>query len=249
MIKLLGKTVSDKIAAGEVVERPFSVVKELIENSIDAGATQLVCEISKGGSEYIRITDNGSGIPADEAEMAFLRHATSKIEKAEDLDALETLGFRGEALASIAAVSRTELISKTADSKAGVKIVLEGGTVVSKEAAGCPDGTTIVVRDLFYNTPARRKFLKSQASETDAVTDLVTKIALAYPEIKVRMISNGNVLFATRGTGDRLDAIITVSGRSLVGKLLPVSAQNDQFSLQGYVSGPDGSRANRKKQE
>ena len=248
MIKLLGKTVSDKIAAGEVVERPFSVVKELIENSIDAGATQLVCEISKGGSEYIRITDNGSGIPADEAEMAFLRHATSKIEKAEDLDALETLGFRGEALASIAAVSRTELISKTADSKAGIKIALEGGTVVSKEAAGCPDGTTIVVRDLFYNTPARRKFLKSQASETAAVTDLVTKIALAYPEIKVRMISNGNVLFATRGTGDRLDAIITVSGRSLVGKLLPVSAQNDQFSLQGYVSGPDGSRANRKNQ-
>jgi DNA mismatch repair protein MutL len=248
MIKLLGKTVSDKIAAGEVIERPFSVVKELVENSIDAGATSVVCEISKGGSEYIRVTDNGSGIPADEAEMAFLRHATSKIEKVEDLDALYTLGFRGEALASIAAVSRCELLTKTADSKAGLKLSLEGGKVLEKQPAGCPEGTTIVVRDLFFNTPARRKFLKSQASETAAVTDLMTKIALAYPEIKVRMISNGNVLFATRGTGERLDAIITVSGRAISGKLLPVTYENEQFSLEGYVSGPGESRANRKNQ-
>lgn len=197
MIKLLRKTVSDKIAAGEVVERPLSVVKELMENSIDAGATKIIVDISKGGSEYIRVTDDGSGIPADEAEMAFLRHATSKIENAEDLDALDTLGFRGEALASIAAVSRTELITKTRDSKVGRKLVIEGGMISDNSPQGTPDGTTIVVRDLFYNTPARRKFMRSKASETAAITDLVTNIALAYPSIKIRMISNGNILFST----------------------------------------------------
>lgn len=248
MIKLLGKTVSDKIAAGEVVEKPVSVVKELVENSIDAGATQLIVEIKKGGSEYIRVTDDGSGIDPDEAEMAFLRHATSKIEFAEDLDALETLGFRGEALASICAVSRMELITKTRNNKTGIKVSMEGGVNVEKTPLGCPDGTTVVVRDLFYNTPARRKFMRSQASETSAVTDLMTKIALAYPNIKVRMISNDNVLFATRGTGDRLDALVTVLGRQITGKLLPVHSENDSFQLEGYISGPGESRANRKNQ-
>ena len=248
MIKLLRKTVSDKIAAGEVVERPLSVVKELMENSIDAGATKIIVDISKGGSEYIRVTDDGSGIPADEAEMAFLRHATSKIENAEDLDALDTLGFRGEALASIAAVSRTELITKTRDSKVGRKLVIEGGMISDNSPQGTPDGTTIVVRDLFYNTPARRKFMRSKASETAAITDLVTNIALAYPSIKIRMISNGNILFSTRGTGDRLDVIITVSGRQSSSRLLAVNAENEEFHLEGYVSGPAESRATRKNQ-
>ena len=248
MIKLLGKTVSDKIAAGEVVEKPVSVVKELVENSIDAGASQLIVEIRKGGSEYIRVTDDGSGIDPDEAEMAFLRHATSKIENAEDLNALETLGFRGEALASIAAVSRMELITKTRERKTGIKVSMEGGVTVEKTPLGCPDGTTVVVRDLFYNTPARRKFMRSQASETSAVTDLMTRIALAYPDIKVRMISNENVLFATRGTGDRLEALVTVLGKQITGKLLPVYSENDSFRLEGYISGPGESRANRRNQ-
>ena len=248
MIKLLGKTVSDKISAGEVIERPLSVVKELVENSIDAGATELVVEIRKGGTEYIRVTDNGSGIPSDEAELAFLRHATSKIEKAEDLDELITLGFRGEALPSIAAVSRTEMLTKTQDNKTGIKLCIEGGQVTENSPAGCPDGTTIIVRDLFYNTPARRKFMGSKAAETGAVTDLMTNIALAYPDIKVRMISNENILFSTRGTGNRLDVIITTSGRHISDRLLTVSMEDEGWKVSGYVSGPGESRSSRKNQ-
>lgn len=248
MIKLLGKTVSDKIAAGEVIESPVSVVKELVENSIDAGAKSIVVDIKKGGADYIRVTDDGSGIPGDEAELAFLRHATSKIEKVEDLDSLDSLGFRGEALASIAAVSRTELITKTKDARMGTRIVIEGGVVVENTGTGCPDGTTIIVSDLFYNTPARRKFLKSPSSESAKITELMTNIAMAYPDIKVRMINNDTTLFATRGTGRRIDAIATVSGRHDSRNLLPVISEEEGLKIEGYVTGPGESRPNRKGQ-
>ena len=248
MIKLLDKNVAGKIAAGEVIERPISVVKELVENSIDAGSDDIVVEIKKGGAEYIRVTDNGQGIEADEAEMAFMRHATSKIEKAEDLDDLHSLGFRGEALASIAAVSRTELITKTKDSKTGIKLCIEGSTITEITPVGCPDGTNLTVSDLFYNTPARRKFLRSQAAEAAAIIDFVTRMALAYPNIKFRMINNESILFATRGTGDRLEVINTVSGRKQSSKLLEVRNSMDGITVEGYISGPGESRANRKEQ-
>lgn len=245
MIKVLEKSVADKIAAGEVIERPVSVVKELVENSIDAGAGSIVVEIKKGGTEYIRVTDDGAGIPHDDTERAFLRHATSKIERAEDLDSLFTLGFRGEALASIAAVSRTQLITKTKEEKTGTSISIEGSHVTDSSLTGCPDGTTITVSDLFYNTPARRKFLSSQATETSKVTALITRMAMAYPSIKFRMISNGNILFSTRGTGDRLDAIITIFGRSDARSLIALDYDEDDIRITGYVSGPGQSRANR----
>ena len=183
--------------------------------------------------------------PERRDERAFLRHATSKIEKAEDLDSLYTLGFRGEALASIAAVSRTELITKTADEQTGTKVALEGSDVVSVTPVGCPDGTTITVRDLFYNTPARRKFLSTQAAETGRVTALITRMAMAYPSVKFRMISNDNILFSTRGTGDRLDAIITIFGRSDTRSLLSVDYEADGVKVEGYVSGVGVSKPNR----
>ncbi|MBQ9179840.1 MAG: ATP-binding protein, partial [Firmicutes bacterium] len=226
MIRLLEKNVAGKIAAGEVIERPIYVVKELVENSIDAGSSDIVVEIKKGGTEYIRVTDDGMGIAEEEAELAFMRHATSKIEKAEDLDALTSLGFRGEALASIAAVSRTELITKTREQKTGIKLSIEGSQVTDKEKIGCPDGTSIIVGDLFFNTPARRKFLKSQAAEAASIIEFVTRMALAYPDIKFRMINNDAILFATRGNGSRLDAIMTVSGRKESSKLLEVYGES-----------------------
>ena len=174
MIKVLDKNVADKIAAGEVIERPISIVKELVENALDAGADNLVVEIKNGGKTYIRVTDNGCGIPCEEVETAFLRHATSKIETASDLDAIDTLGFRGEALASIAAVTRTELVTKTADRKTGTRLVLHGGAVILKEQTGCPDGTTIVITDLFYNTPARLKFMKTDSAESGLIIDFIS---------------------------------------------------------------------------
>lgn len=248
MIKLLLKSVSDKIAAGEVVERPSSVVKELVENSIDSGATSIIVEIKKGGSSYIRVTDNGSGIPKDEVELAFTRHATSKISTAEDLDNMITLGFRGEALASIAAVSITEIITKTSDKKTGTKVILEAGKVLENKAIGAPDGTTVIVEDLFFNTPARRKFMKSNASESNKIIDLMKNIALAYPKIKIRMVSNDSVLFSTPGTGERLDVITTLSGRQLTEKLIVIDTLGEDISLEGYVSGPGELRSSRKEQ-
>lgn len=182
MIKVLDKSVADKIAAGEVIERPVSIVKELVENSIDSGADSIVVEIKKGGKSYIRVTDNGSGIPADQAETAFLRHATSKINTAKDLNAIETLGFRGEALASIAAVTHTELVTKTADSTTGTRILIHGSEVLSNGKTGCPDGTTFIITDLFYNTPARLKFLKSDSAESSLIIDFMSMIALAFPK-------------------------------------------------------------------
>ena len=194
----LPKQLADKIAAGEVVERPLSIVKELVENSIDAGSDFITVEIKNGGKSYIRVTDNGCGIPKEEVELAFKRHATSKIEKIRDLDSIETLGFRGEALSSIAAVSRTELITKSPEEPVGTSVINEGGNILSVSDTGCPDGMTIVVRDLFYNTPARLKFLKKDNTESSLIIDFISKIALAYPQIRVRLINNGNTLFTSR---------------------------------------------------
>ena len=248
MIRVLEKDVADKIAAGEVVDRPLSIVKELVENSIDAGASAITIEIRKGGKEYIRVTDDGCGIHEHEVETAFLRHATSKISTAADIDAIETLGFRGEALASIAAVSRTEIITKTADSKTGVRMVIEGSEIRTKEATGCPDGTTIVVYDLFYNTPARQKFMKSDAAESSAVIEFASQIALAYPHLKIRMMNNGTLLFSTNGKGDRYKNIMTVFDKSIGEDLIPVHATAGYLEIEGYVSNPGKSRATRKHQ-
>lgn len=248
MIQILEKDVADKIAAGEVVDRPLSIVKELVENSIDAGATAITIEIQKGGKSYIRVTDNGCGIEGDQVETAFLRHATSKISKATDLESIETLGFRGEALASIAAVSRTEIITKTKNADVGVRLVVEGSDPVQRESTGCPDGTTIVVRDLFYNTPARQKFMKSDAAESGLIIEFISQIALAYADIKVRLVNNGNLLFSTPGKNDRYKNILTVYSREIGDDLIQVQAEQDYLQLEGYISNPGQSRATRKHQ-
>ena len=248
MIKVLDKKTADKIAAGEVVERPLSIIKELVENSLDAGADNLVIEIKNGGKSYIRVTDNGIGIPPEECEKAFLRHATSKIEKVEDLDSIYTLGFRGEALASIAAVSKVELITKTKDNKVGRRVDIHGGDILENASNGCPDGTTFIVRDLFYNTPARLKFLKKDSTEASAVIDFVTHMALAYPKVRFRMISNEKILFATNGKGDRLNTIMTLTSKIVTDQLIPFEYERDGVSVEAYVSGPGESRKNRKNQ-
>lgn len=248
MIKVLDKTVADKIAAGEVIERPVSIVKELVENAIDSGGDSIVVEIKNGGKSYIRVTDNGCGIPADQVETAFLRHATSKIETARDLDAILTLGFRGEALASIAAVTHTELITKPKEAKLGTKLLIHGSEVLSNAGTGCPDGTTIIVTDLFYNTPARQKFLKSDAAESGQIIDFMSQIALAYPHIKVRFINNGNIVFSTTGNGDVLAAILAVYKMKEYQDLVPVSYEEDGVKVTGYISRPSLSRTNRRNQ-
>lgn len=248
MIRILEKDVADKIAAGEVVDKPISIVKELMENSIDAGASLITVEIQKGGKSYIRVTDNGCGIEPDQVEKAFLRHATSKISQAKDLEQIETLGFRGEALASIAAVSRCEIITKTKEEKAGVRLLIEGSTPAEKEITGCPDGTTIVVRDLFYNTPARKKFMRSDAAESSAVIEFVSQMALAYAHCRVRMISNGTMLFSTPGKGDRRQNILTVYSRQIGDDLISVHEAKGFLTLDGYISNPGKSRATRKHQ-
>ena len=245
----LPQQTADKIAAGEVIDRPLSIVKELVENSIDAGCTSIVVEIKNGGKSYIRVTDNGCGIISEEAELAFKRHATSKLRTVKDLDAIETLGFRGEALASIAAVSRTELLTKTADETAGTSISIEGGVTVSVSETGCPQGTTIIVRDLFFNTPARLKFLKKDNTESTLIIDFISKIALAYPDIRVRLINNGNTLFSTPGKGDRFNAIATIYDPHTAKKLIKIDSEGPNgLRLEGYISSPEETRANRKNQ-
>lgn len=248
MIKLLSKNVADKIAAGEVVDRPLSIVKELVENAIDAGATNVTIEIRNGGKTYIRVTDNGCGINENEVELAFLRHATSKIATDEDLNSILTLGFRGEALSSIAAVSRVEIITKTSDSKTGISLKIHGGEIFEKSATGCPDGTTIIVSDLFYNTPARLKFMKTDATESTLIIDFISKIALAYADIKIRLINNGTILFSTNGKGDKYSNIITVYSKAVGEGLIYISSENENMSLEGYISRPDYSKTNRKQQ-
>lgn len=248
MIKVLEKNIADKIAAGEVIERPVSIVKELVENSVDAGASSIVAEIKNGGKSYIRVTDNGCGIAGDEAETAFLRHATSKIENAGDLDAIHTLGFRGEALASIAAVTHTEFVTKTRNSKTGRRLLIHGSEVIENRATGCPDGTTIIVTDLFYNTPARRKFLKSDGAESGQIIDFMSQIALAYPNIRFRFINNGNIVFSTSGNGDLFSTILSVYKMKEYQDLVTVSYEENGNRIEGYISRPSLTRTNRRNQ-
>lgn len=244
-IAVLDKHTIDKIAAGEVVERPSSVVKELVENSIDAGATAVTVEIADGGKKLIRITDNGGGIEASQVPTAFLSHATSKIEKVEDLENIASLGFRGEALSSIAAVSQVELITKTPSAISGVRYVIEGGVEQSLEEMGAPDGTTFLVRNLFYNTPARSKFLKSDSSEANYIGTMMEQLALSHPEISFKYIQNKQVKLHTSGNYNVKDVIYNVYGRDMARALLEVSYENDFMKIEGYVGKPEVSRGNR----
>ena len=244
MIKVLDSFVADKIAAGEVIERPVSAVKELVENSIDAGAGSIIVEIRGGGKSYIRVTDDGCGISSDEAETAFLRHATSKISGITDLDNIVSLGFRGEALASISAVSRLTMVTRRAEDMSGVKLVLHGGRVVSKERTGCNAGTTVIVEDLFYNTPARRKFMKTDAREASSVIELIQQYAVCYAGIRFMMINNGITLFTTAGDGDNLAVIKMLYSSVARNGLLPVDNEN----IKGFVSDPGSTMSTRKGQ-
>ena len=240
----LSRHVADLIAAGEVVERPASVVKELVENAIDAGAARITIEIQNGGMTFIRISDNGCGMAPEDARTAFLRHATSKIRNKDDLAAISTLGFRGEALAAISAVSRIDLLTKAADTP-GVSLHLEAGQITQKSPAGCPEGTTILVRDLFYNTPARMKFMKSDQAEASAVFLAVQQQALAHPEIAFRFLKDGQEQLSTAGSGDRMAAIYTVFGREIANNMIEVKGSWEQFTVRGFVTKPTCTRGNR----
>lgn len=247
-IRVLDKQTANRIAAGEVVERPASVIKELIENAVDAGAKRIVVELKKGGMSYLRVTDDGRGIPDDQVETAFLRHATSKIASGDDLDNICTLGFRGEALASIAAVSRVQMLTRTPDKLAGTSLSLEAGEVVEHLEAGCPVGTTMIVRDLFFNTPARMKFLHSDAAETAHVTDLVGKCMLARPEVAFQYLSNGRTAYRSQGDGQLLPVIHTVLGREYAKGMLPVDYREDAITITGYVGNFSLTRSDRRHQ-
>ena len=247
-IQVLDAHVADLIAAGEVVERPASVVKELVENAIDAGASAVTIEIQRGGMALIRVTDNGSGIPAGQCRTAFLRHATSKLHTAQDLDAIGTLGFRGEALAAIASVSRVELITRTAEETLGNSLTLDGGEIVEEEPAGCPLGTTMVVRDLFYNTPARLKFMKRDAAEGAAVFALVQKLALSHPEVSIKFLRDGKQDLLTPGDGNLQSALYAVLGRDMALGFVPVQGGAEDVTVTGFVSLPACCRGSRNQQ-
>lgn len=244
-IQVLDQNTINKIAAGEVIERPASVVKELLENAIDARATAVTVEIRDGGISFIRVTDNGCGIPKAEIPLAFLRHSTSKIKSVEDLFTVSSLGFRGEALSSIAAVSQVEIITKTPDSLTGTRYQIEGGAEKSIEEIGAPDGTTFIARNLFYNTPVRRKFLKTAMTEGAHVSDLVEKIALSHPEISIRFIQNNQNKLHTSGNHNLKDIIYTVFGREIAANLLPVTQTGDGVSVSGFIGKPVIARSNR----
>ena len=240
----LSTHVANLIAAGEVVERPASVVKELLENAVDAGASKVTVEIKDGGMTYLRVTDNGCGMAPEDVKTAFLRHATSKLRTAEDLAAISTCGFRGEALAAIASVSRIDLLTKTPSSISGISIQLEAGDVTEESEAGCPDGTTIIVRDLFFNTPARMKFMKSDTVEGTRVTAAVQMQALAHPAVAFRMIRDGKEVLSTPGTGKLSDAVYCVYGRECA-RMAKVDSRWEQYSLAGFVSKPTDARPSR----
>lgn len=244
-ITVLDQSTINKIAAGEVIERPASVVKELLENAVDAHATAVTVEIKDGGCSMIRVTDNGWGIPKEEIPLAFLRHATSKIKTVEDLFTISSLGFRGEALASIAAVAQVELITKTGDSLTGSRYQIEGGVEKGLEEIGAPDGTTIIARNLFYNTPARKKFLKTPMTEGAHVAALVEKIALSHPDISIRFIQNNQNKLYTSGNHNLKDLIYTVFGREIAGNLLPVEINEDWITVTGFTGKPVIARSNR----
>lgn len=245
MINILDKDTIDKIAAGEVVERPASIVKELLENSIDAGSSSVTVEIKNGGIDLIRITDNGCGIPSGEVKKAFLRHATSKIVSDKDLISIKSLGFRGEALSSIAAVSRCEMITKTRDELTGVRYYIEGGTEVEYEEIGAPDGTSIIIRDIFYNTPARRKFLKTASTEGAHISELVEKLAMANTEIAFKFISNGQIKLQTNGSGNLKDIVYQLYGKEISKALCNVDYEKNGIKIRGVVARPEVTRSSR----
>nr|WP_316620274.1 DNA mismatch repair endonuclease MutL [uncultured Ruminococcus sp.] len=248
VINVLDKHVAELIAAGEVVERPASVIKELVENAIDAGAKHITVEIKNGGTTFMRVTDDGCGFLREDVKLAFLRHATSKVREQDDLDHIATLGFRGEALASISAVSRLQLITKSAKEDTGTSYIIEGGEEKSFDDAGCPVGTTFVIRDLFYNIPARAKFLKKDVSEGNTVSNVVDKTALSHPEIAFTFVRDGKQALKTFGDGKLLSAIYAVFGREFATSLIPVDYQLDGITVSGYVSKPVNSRPNRNMQ-
>ncbi len=247
-IVLLDDLTINKIAAGEVIERPASVIKEMVENSIDAGATNIIVEIRNGGISYIKISDNGKGISKDDLEIAFERHATSKIRSAEDLDTVKSMGFRGEALASIAAIANVELISKTSDQDVGYKLVIEGGDILEKEIAPSSLGTTITVRNLFFNTPVRYKFLKKDYTEAGYIEDVITKIALVNPQIAFKLINTGKTIIQTSGNGDLKAVIYSIFGKNVAEEVMPVLYEYEDIKIEGMIGTSKIARSNRSNQ-
>lgn len=244
-IKLLDQQTIDKIAAGEVVERPSSVVKELVENAIDAKATAITVEIKEGGVSFIRITDNGCGIEKDQIPLAFLRHSTSKIKHIEDLFHISSLGFRGEALSSIAAVAQVELITKTYGDLTGIRYVIEGSKEIASEEVGAPEGTTFLVKNLFFNTPVRRKFLKSAQTEGGYIADLMERMALSHPEVSFKFINNGQTKLHTSGNGNKKDLVYHVYGRDITSSMIQIDEKTELFEVTGFIGKPNVSRGNR----
>ena len=244
-IELLDKNTIDKIAAGEVVDRPSSIVKELVENAIDAKSSAITIEVKEGGISFIRITDNGCGIPKKEISKAFLRHSTSKIRKIEDLSTISSLGFRGEALSSIAAVSQVELITKTYDELTGTRYLIDGGEEKSIEDIGAPQGTTFIIRNIFYNTPARKKFLKSPITEGSYITSLVERLALSNPNISFKYIINNQTKLYTTGNSNLKDIIYNVYGRDITSNLIEIEDETNYVKIKGYIGNPNVCRGNR----
>ena len=247
-IVLLDDLTINKIAAGEVIERPASVIKEMVENSIDAGATNINIEIKNGGISYIRITDNGKGIAKDDMEIAFERHATSKIRQASDLEIVKSMGFRGEALASIAAISNVEMVSKHEDAEIGNRIIVEAGKTLEFEETGCPKGTSITVKNLFFNTPVRYKFLKKDFTEAGYIEDVVARIALVNPNIAIKLVNTGKTIIQTSGNGNLQDVIYSIYGKDIASNVLDVDYTYDDLKITGVVGKPEIARSNRSNQ-
>lgn len=247
-IVLLDELTINKIAAGEVIERPASVIKEMVENSIDAGASNITVEIKNGGISYIKVTDNGKGIAKDDLEIAFERHATSKIRSADDLDTVTSMGFRGEALASIAAISQVEMISKTEEQEAGYKIIVEGGDVLEQEEVGCQTGTSITVQNLFFNTPVRYKFLKKDYTESGYIEDVITRIALVNPDIAIKLINTGKTVIQTNGSGDLKNVIYSIYGKDVANGVAELNYQYEDVTVWGVIGKPEIARSNRSNQ-
>ena len=247
-IVLLDDLTINKIAAGEVIERPASVIKEMVENSIDAGADNITVEIKNGGISFIKVTDNGKGIAQDDLEIAFERHATSKIRSANDLETVTSMGFRGEALASIAAIANVEMISKTENQEIGYRVVVEGGDILEKEEAGCRTGTSITVRNLFFNTPVRYKFLKKDYTESGYIEDVITRIALVHPEISIKLINTGKTIIQTNGSGDLKNVIYSIYGKNVAEGVLPVKYEYEDIKIEGVIGKPEIARSNRSNQ-
>ena len=247
-IVLLDDLTINKIAAGEVIERPASVIKEMVENSIDAGADNITVEIKNGGISFIKVTDNGKGIAQDDLEIAFERHATSKIRSANDLETVTSMGFRGEALASIAAIANVEMISKTENQEIGYRVVVEGGDILEKEEAGCRTGTSITVRNLFFNTPVRYKFLKKDYTESGYIEDVITRIALVHPEISIKLINTGKTIIQTNGSGDLKNVIYSIYGKNVAEGVLPVKYEYEDIKVEGVIGKPEIARSNRSNQ-